>query len=175
MVVRKLMVDRPKRPGRLHQLSTKDHQLTVTPDFVFLKQRVAVFVDGCFWHACPKHATKPKNNAAFWRKKLAGNRRRDALVTRTLRRAGWRVVRVWEHQLQRGTRNSKRGTKGGQDFDTSPRPSPRSRRRGWVNAECGIRRAGQGNLQPATCNFQPVPAIVRRVQRALKEPGLNRR
>jgi len=73
----------------------------VRPNFVFPKLRLAVFVDGCFWHGCPRHATKPKNNAAFWRKKLAGNRKRDRLVTRTLRRAGWRVVRIWECDLAR--------------------------------------------------------------------------
>ncbi|GDX12105.1 hypothetical protein LBMAG57_38770 [Verrucomicrobiota bacterium] len=56
-----------------------------TPDFAFPKLRLAVFVDGCFWHGCPKHATKPKNNADFWRKKLAANKARDRLVTRTLR------------------------------------------------------------------------------------------
>jgi len=71
------------------------------PDFVFPKLRVAVFVDGCFWHGCPRHATKPRNNAAFWRKKLAANKARDLLVTRTLRRAGWRVLRIWEHELAR--------------------------------------------------------------------------
>jgi DNA mismatch endonuclease (patch repair protein) len=69
------------------------------PDFIFAKPRVALFVDGCFWHGCPKHAMRPKNNRAFWRRKLAANQARDALVTRTLRRAGWRVVRVWEHEL----------------------------------------------------------------------------
>ena len=81
------------------QQSTLNYQLTVTPDFVFSKQRVTVFVDGCFWHGCPKHATKPKNNRAFWQRKLSANKQRDALVTRTLRRAGWRVLRVWEHEL----------------------------------------------------------------------------
>jgi DNA mismatch endonuclease (patch repair protein) len=69
------------------------------PDFIFAKPRVALFVDGCFWHGCPKHAKCPKNNREFWRRKLAANRARDARVTRTLRRAGWRVVRVWEHEL----------------------------------------------------------------------------
>jgi DNA mismatch endonuclease (patch repair protein) len=69
------------------------------PDFIFAKPRVALFVDGCFWHGCPKHATLPKSNREFWRRKLAANRARDALVTRMLRRAGWRVVRVWEHEL----------------------------------------------------------------------------
>ena len=73
----------------------------VKPDFVFSKLRLAVFGDGCFWHGCPKHATKPANNRAFWKKKLAGNKTRDRLVNRTLRRAGWRVIRIWECALQK--------------------------------------------------------------------------
>jgi DNA mismatch endonuclease, patch repair protein len=73
--------------------------LRVKVDFVFRPVRLALFVDGCFWHGCPRHATKPKNNRAFWRRKLSGNRARDQLVTRTLRRAGWRVLRIWEHEL----------------------------------------------------------------------------
>jgi DNA mismatch endonuclease (patch repair protein) len=52
-----------------------------------------------FWHGCPKHATKPANNKAFWIKKLAGNKTRDRVVSRALRRAGWRVLRIWEHEL----------------------------------------------------------------------------
>jgi DNA mismatch endonuclease (patch repair protein) len=85
------------------QLSTLNPQppLTVRPDFVFLKSRTAIFVDGCFWHGCPKHATKPANNKDFWKKKLAGNKKRDRVVNRTLRRAGWRVVRIWECELTR--------------------------------------------------------------------------
>ncbi len=71
------------------------------PDFVFRKLQLALFVDGCFWHGCPKHATKPKNNAAFWQNKLAANKARDLLVNRTLRKAGWRVLRIWEHELER--------------------------------------------------------------------------
>ena len=71
------------------------------PDIVFPKLKLAVFVDGCFWHGCPRHASQPKNNAAFWQKKFAANQARDRLVTRTLRRAGWRVLRVWEHELAR--------------------------------------------------------------------------
>lgn len=71
----------------------------ITPDFIFRQVRLAIFVDGCFWHGCPKHATKPKNNRAFWQKKLAGNKRRDKVVNQTLRRAGWRVIRIWECEL----------------------------------------------------------------------------
>ncbi|MBI5692841.1 MAG: very short patch repair endonuclease [Verrucomicrobia bacterium] len=71
------------------------------PDFVFSRAKLAVFVDGCFWHGCPLHATWPKKNAAFWRKKLLANRRRDREVNRLLHRAGWRVLRIWEHALTR--------------------------------------------------------------------------
>jgi DNA mismatch endonuclease, patch repair protein len=76
------------------------------PDFVFPTLRVAMFVDGCFWHGCPRHATEPKNNAPFWRKKFAANKARDLLVTRTLRRSGWRVLRIWEHELSRSNADS---------------------------------------------------------------------
>ena len=69
------------------------------PDFVFPRERVAVFIDGCFWHCCPKHFTKPSNNAEFWERKIAANQARDRLVTRTLKAAGWTVVRIWEHSL----------------------------------------------------------------------------
>jgi DNA mismatch endonuclease (patch repair protein) len=86
---------------RAHRITGWRRQASVfgRPDFIFPKLKVALFVDGCFWHGCPKHATLPKNNREFWRRKLAANRARDAQVTRTLRRAGWRVVRVWEHEL----------------------------------------------------------------------------
>jgi DNA mismatch endonuclease, patch repair protein len=71
------------------------------PDFIFRRERLAVFVDGCFWHNCPKHSNTPVNNRDFWVAKLGANRRRDALVGRTLRAKGWRVLRVWEHELTR--------------------------------------------------------------------------
>lgn len=73
----------------------------VRPDFVFPRLRVAVFVDGCFWHGCPKHGTQPKTNAAFWRDKIVTNKARDRRVNRLLRKRGWIVVRVWEHELSR--------------------------------------------------------------------------
>jgi DNA mismatch endonuclease (patch repair protein) len=96
------------RKARASVLSpvTRHPSLTVRPDFVFSKSRTAVFVDGCFWHGCPKHATKPANNRAFWQRKLAGNKARDRLVTRTLRAQGWRVVRIWEHELQKAMKRS---------------------------------------------------------------------
>ncbi|MSU24792.1 MAG: very short patch repair endonuclease [Opitutus sp.] len=67
----------------------------------FSKKKLTIFVDGCFWHGCSKHGTKSKSNAAFWRKKIAANQARDHLVTRTLRAMGWRVLRIWEHELKR--------------------------------------------------------------------------
>ena len=67
-------------------------------DIVFPRERVAIFVDGCFWHSCPDHATFPKANAAFWEQKLATNRARDEDTNRRLRAAGWHVVRFWEHE-----------------------------------------------------------------------------
>lgn len=73
---------------------------SVRPDFVFREVRLAVFVDGCFWHGCPRHGTQPKGNAAFWRKKISINRARDRRVNRVLRRAGWHPLRVWEHELK---------------------------------------------------------------------------
>lgn len=71
------------------------------PDFVFPKKRLAVFADGCFWHSCPKHRSQPANNKAFWSAKLARNRARDTLVNRTLKKAGWKILRVWQHELLR--------------------------------------------------------------------------
>jgi DNA mismatch endonuclease, patch repair protein len=69
------------------------------PDFAFPKQKVAIFVDGCFWHRCPKCYVEPKSNKEFWRTKVQRNRRRDARVARCLRKNNWIVLRVWEHQL----------------------------------------------------------------------------
>ncbi|MBC7302334.1 MAG: very short patch repair endonuclease [Nocardia sp.] len=67
-------------------------------DVVFPRLRIAVYVDGCFWHRCPVHATDPKNNAHWWAEKLAGNVARDRATDAALRAAGWQVVRVWEHE-----------------------------------------------------------------------------
>lgn len=67
-------------------------------DLVFPRKRVAVYVDGCFWHSCPQHATSPKNNAQWWADKLAANVVRDRDTDVRLAAAGWRVVRIWEHE-----------------------------------------------------------------------------
>lgn len=67
-------------------------------DLVFPRRKVAVYVDGCFWHSCPIHATKPRNNAQWWADKLAANVARDRDTDTRLIEEGWRVVRIWEHE-----------------------------------------------------------------------------
>jgi DNA mismatch endonuclease (patch repair protein) len=67
------------------------------PDIAFTRRRVAVFIDGCFWHCCPEHGRPPLSNVGYWGPKLARNVERDRVDTERLRAAGWRVVRLWEH------------------------------------------------------------------------------
>jgi DNA mismatch endonuclease (patch repair protein) len=67
-------------------------------DIAFPGLRIAVFVDGCFWHGCPEHGTWPKNNADWWREKITANQRRDADTDAKLAADGWSVIRVWEHE-----------------------------------------------------------------------------
>lgn len=73
------------------------------PDFVFFQAKIAVFVDGDFWHGKPKSHRTPKSNSAYWSSKIASNRRRDRLVNRALKEQGWQVFRVWESDLRRYT------------------------------------------------------------------------
>ncbi|MFE2995085.1 very short patch repair endonuclease [Nocardia sp. NPDC059246] len=84
---KRFFVDRAPLPG-----------LRRRADLVFPRRKVAVYVDGCFWHSCPQHATRPKNNAQWWADKLAGNVARDRDTDARLAAAGWTVVRVWEHE-----------------------------------------------------------------------------
>lgn len=75
------------------------------PDVVFKSARVAVFVDGCFWHRCPQHGVMPKKNGDFWRKKIKGNIERDRRVDAQLQGAGWKVLRFWEHEVKSDLQN----------------------------------------------------------------------
>lgn len=74
------------------------------PDIYFPSSRIAVFVDGCFWHRCPRCFTMPTRNKPFWRSKIARNVKRDRFVTTSLRKTGVIVMRLWEHDLERQTR-----------------------------------------------------------------------
>ena len=71
------------------------------PDIVFVRARVVVFVDGCFWHGCPAHCRMPSSNQSYWGAKIDRNMARDRRVARELRSLGWRVVRVWEHDVNK--------------------------------------------------------------------------
>ena len=78
------------------------------PDFVFPKQRLAIFIDGCFWHGCRWHSHIPQSNRQFWTCKFDANKQRDRRVTVALRAKGWKVVRIWEHELKNGPRTMSR-------------------------------------------------------------------
>ncbi|MEH3138808.1 MAG: very short patch repair endonuclease [Mycobacterium kyogaense] len=70
----------------------------IRPDIAFTKRKVAIFVDGCFWHCCPEHGRRPSVNGEYWSPKLAANAERDRRQTAALEQAGWHVVRLWEHE-----------------------------------------------------------------------------
>jgi DNA mismatch endonuclease, patch repair protein len=93
---------------RLHKIAgwRRHMSLPGRPDFTFPKLRLAVFVDGCFWHACPKHFKRPQSSPEFWDQKIGRNRARDRAVNQMLRQRGWTVLRIWEHALS--ARNSAR-------------------------------------------------------------------
>jgi DNA mismatch endonuclease (patch repair protein) len=95
LLLRMVLVQRGIRGWVLHERS-----LPGTPDFFFPQKKLAIFVDGCFWHKCPQCGTLPKTRADFWLAKLERNRQRDKKITRLLRASGIKVVRLWEHQLQ---------------------------------------------------------------------------
>ncbi|MFI5559285.1 very short patch repair endonuclease [Amycolatopsis japonica] len=92
--------------GQLHRLGYRyrkdlrlvlDSGVAVRPDIVFTAKKIAIFVDGCFWHVCPEHGRQPTSNEWYWTPKLRRNVERDRLVTDALQDAGWRVARIWEH------------------------------------------------------------------------------
>lgn len=87
------------RRGLRYRVNVRpDSQVRCTPDIVFGKARVVVFVDGCFWHGCPQHGTVPRANGDWWRAKLEANVERDKRLDHELMVRGWSVVRIWEHE-----------------------------------------------------------------------------
>jgi DNA mismatch endonuclease (patch repair protein) len=78
----------------------RNQKLPGRPDFVFRRERLPVFVDGCFWHGCRWHCRMPQDNRRYWQNKISRNAERDRTKTRLLRRAGWRVLRLWQHSLK---------------------------------------------------------------------------
>lgn len=78
-------------------------RLKGTPDFAFPKHKLAVFIDGCFWHGC-KQSKLPTSNRSFWKKKITSNKERDRRVNKNIRAKGWKVVRIWEHEIKEPSR-----------------------------------------------------------------------
>lgn len=93
-----------RRVLQAHALSgwRRHQRLPGRPDFVFRVEKLAVFVDGCFWHGCPQHYRPPTTRRTFWRTKVEQNRTRDRRVSRELRKIGWKVLRLWECELTPG-------------------------------------------------------------------------
>ena len=87
------------RQGMRYRTSTR--VLGILPDILFLRAKLVVFVDGCFWHGCPEHYVRPRSSShRFWATKLAANTERDGRQTRTLEKDGWHVLRIWEHEIK---------------------------------------------------------------------------
>lgn len=84
---------------RCRRNTRPERDLRIEADFVFRPEKVCIFVDGCFWHGCPKHFSPPKTHTSWWYEKIQDNRERDKRKTLQLRRLGWKVMRVWEHDL----------------------------------------------------------------------------
>jgi DNA mismatch endonuclease (patch repair protein) len=96
MILRRALSDKGAKGYRIH------YKLIGKPDIVFPRKKIAIFVDGCFWHRCPKCSIKiPIENRSYWQKKIANNVKRDKLVTARLRKSGWNVIRVWEHDVRK--------------------------------------------------------------------------
>ena len=107
-LLRKAKLHGWRRHQRISLNPSNKKKFGVKPDFVFGAVRVAVFVDGCFWHICPSHFNMPSSNEWRWEKKFGANFERDRTVNRYLKAAGWRVLRIWEHELSDPARVSRR-------------------------------------------------------------------
>lgn len=92
--LRKLLSSKGIKGYRIHS------KLEGKPDMVFTKQKIAVFIDGCFWHRCPKCYVEPKTNKKFWSNKIEGNVKRDKRINNNLKKEGWYVIRFWEHDIK---------------------------------------------------------------------------
>lgn len=89
-------------PARFRGLYLRKHPKGIfgNPDFGNKARKIAVFMDGCFWHGCPECHREPKSNAEYWRAKIERNRKRDSEVNALLKSFGWKVIRIWEHELK---------------------------------------------------------------------------
>ncbi|PJA29542.1 MAG: very short patch repair endonuclease [candidate division Zixibacteria bacterium CG_4_9_14_3_um_filter_46_8] len=80
----------------------RNYKLTGKPDFAFSRLKIAIFIDGCFWHGCPNHCRMPSSNMDYWNNKIEKNKIRDKKIKKALRMKGWQVIRIWEHEIKSG-------------------------------------------------------------------------
>lgn len=85
----------------------RNYMLTGKPDFVLSRLKIAVFIDGCFWHGCPSHCRMPSSNVNYWNNKIEKNKIRDKKIIKLLKMKGWLVIRIWEHEIKTGKLNQK--------------------------------------------------------------------
>lgn len=93
--LRKILSKNGLRGYRIH------YNISGKPDIVFPRKKFVIFLDGCFWHRCPSCFIKPETHKSFWEKKITGNAERDKKVTKTLKSSGWKVMRLWEHEIRK--------------------------------------------------------------------------
>ncbi|HEX3955779.1 MAG TPA: very short patch repair endonuclease [Trebonia sp.] len=113
-------------------------QRRVRPDIAFTRRKVAVFIDGCFWHACPEHGSQPKNNEWYWSPKLLRNVERDRAADDALTQAGWTVVRLWEHVPVADAVAAVVGAVGDPAARGSTGPSPGANTVATMNSHAGL-------------------------------------
>ena|SRR3989338_1539523 len=92
--------------GYRYSLRYRFKDLNFKPDMTMVSRRICIFVDGCFWHKCPKCFRLPKSNKRYWKPKLARNVERDKEQEKYLIKHGWRVIRIWEHEIQASQKNA---------------------------------------------------------------------
>lgn len=85
----------------------RNYPLAGKPDFVFPRLKIAVFIDGCYWHGCPSHCRMPSSNVNYWNDKIEKNKLRDKKTTKVLKMKGWQIIRIWEHEIKTRKINSK--------------------------------------------------------------------
>lgn len=98
-----IRVESALKKARIAGWSKHPKRIPGCPDFYFSRSKLSIFVDGCFWHACPKHGRLPTTNQQYWTVKIDSNRRRDNRTRSRLRASGFHVMRIWEHDLRHGT------------------------------------------------------------------------
>ncbi|MCK4792627.1 MAG: very short patch repair endonuclease [Desulfobacteraceae bacterium] len=98
--LRKLLFAKGVRGYRVH------YRLPGKPDIVFPKKKIVVFIDGCFWHKCSKCFIKPQTNKGFWKEKINSNVERDRVVNKQLKKMGWKIIRIWEHEVRKNLNKS---------------------------------------------------------------------